>query len=370
MDKRRKYNIDSCRELAETRGGECLSAVYTSTTDKLDWRCIDGHEWPATFKKVKRGSWCPYCAANFRLCLSECHAFAARKGGECLSAEYINTAAKMEWKCSDGHTWPATFRSIRAGHWCPYCAGQIKHTIEDANILAELHGGKCESTIYKNNSTKLKWTCSNGHHFDMDYDHVRGGHWCRDCFAARSSLNHTKTLKDCSALAVSHGGLCISAEYTDCFAPLMWKCKDGHEFSLSYTSAQQDSWCPVCSGKESKPQRKIREILERVFPASVIHSNYRGFKWLRSEGSSKQEIDIFVEDLGIGIEYDGEQHFGPVECFGGEDGFNATLRRDRIKNDKIADHPSDVKYFVRFDYMEDITAEYVIARLQSAGINI
>lgn len=41
-----------------------------------------------------------------------------------------------------------------------------------------------------------------------------------------------------------------------------------------------------------------------------------------------------IDDKGvIGlIEYDGKQHFEPIEFFGGEDGFNKTKRRDEIKN--------------------------------------
>ena len=32
------------------------------------------------------------------------------------------------------------------------------------------------------------------------------------------------------------------------------------------------------------------------------------------------------------IEYDGEQHFKPVDYFGGEDGYKQTVYRDEIKN--------------------------------------
>lgn len=41
--------------------------------------------------------------------------------------------------------------------------------------------------------------------------------------------------------------------------------------------------------------------------------------------------------LGL-IEYDGKQHFEPIEFFGGEDGFRQTKERDEIKNTYCKDH--------------------------------
>ena len=41
--------------------------------------------------------------------------------------------------------------------------------------------------------------------------------------------------------------------------------------------------------------------------------------------------------LGL-IEYDGKQHFEPIEFFGGEDGFQKTQQRDKIKNTYCTSH--------------------------------
>jgi len=40
-----------------------------------------------------------------RLTLEDQQKRAALKGGKCLSTEFINNATKMEWQCSLGHTW-------------------------------------------------------------------------------------------------------------------------------------------------------------------------------------------------------------------------------------------------------------------------
>ena len=41
--------------------------------------------------------------------------------------------------------------------------------------------------------------------------------------------------------------------------------------------------------------------------------------------------------LGL-IEYDGKQHFEPIDFFGGEDGFRKTQERDKIKNAYCKSH--------------------------------
>jgi hypothetical protein len=49
---------------------------------------------------------------------------AQERGGECLSTEYKNCKAKLEFKCSCGNVWRAEPRHIVAGRWCPVCGHQ------------------------------------------------------------------------------------------------------------------------------------------------------------------------------------------------------------------------------------------------------
>jgi hypothetical protein len=51
-----------------------------------------------------------------------------------------------------------------------------------------------------------------------------------------------------------------------------------------------------------------------------------------------------------------------------------TKRRDRIKNRLIRKHikggGADIVHFIRFNYKEDITEEFVIMKLLAAGVTI
>ncbi len=62
----RRLTIEERREIGEKRGGECLSPEYVNAHTKLRWRCEKGHEWEATPNHVKRGSWCPYCSGRLK----------------------------------------------------------------------------------------------------------------------------------------------------------------------------------------------------------------------------------------------------------------------------------------------------------------
>src|SRR5262249_275149 len=116
--------IEEMQTLARQRGGLCLSTEYAKSYTKLEWKCIRGHNWMATPAAVKhRGSWCPVCARGAPLGLENMQALARKRGGFCLSIDYVNSYTKLEWQCSQGHTWKATPSSVKyRGHWCPFCA--------------------------------------------------------------------------------------------------------------------------------------------------------------------------------------------------------------------------------------------------------
>ena len=47
---------------------------------------------------------------------------AERRGGRCLTAETGNPHEKLHWRCGYEHEWEMTANSVRAGHWCPTCS--------------------------------------------------------------------------------------------------------------------------------------------------------------------------------------------------------------------------------------------------------
>ena len=119
---RAKRSIEEMRDLAIARGGVCESTEYINSKAKLVWRCSKGHHWQALPTSVVQGTWCPLCARNQRLRLSEMQEIAASRGGACLSRTYLNERTALWWRCPKGHEWNARAEKVKRGSWCPVCA--------------------------------------------------------------------------------------------------------------------------------------------------------------------------------------------------------------------------------------------------------
>jgi hypothetical protein len=177
-----RYKIEDMQNFAKSKGGKCLSSSYINSKTKLRWQCQYDHVWEADWGHIKnRGSWCPSCAGKARKTIQQMRDIAEANGGTCLSKEYINVSTKLEWMCLEGHTWEAVPNSIQQGSWCPTCGGTERLTINDMRRLAEERNGRCLSRFYKNNLTKLKWECAEGHKWEAVPGSIQQGRWCPQC---------------------------------------------------------------------------------------------------------------------------------------------------------------------------------------------
>ena len=103
--------------------GACLSECYVDQQTRYLFRCQHGHEWHTTGSIIFSGRWCSACHFNGRrLGIDAMREIAQARGGRCLSKEYSNSNSKLEWECHRGHTWHAVPGGISQGHWCAQCA--------------------------------------------------------------------------------------------------------------------------------------------------------------------------------------------------------------------------------------------------------
>jgi hypothetical protein len=110
-------------QMAKRKGGQCLAHEYLGMAQQYPFRCKNGHEWNTTGQRIFNGAWCLQCANDSKkLSIENMHEMAQARGGLCISTTYINSTTKLEWECHLGHRWHALQGSIRKGHWCPSCA--------------------------------------------------------------------------------------------------------------------------------------------------------------------------------------------------------------------------------------------------------
>lgn len=100
----------------------------------------------------------------------------------------------------------------------------------------------------------MKWRCAAGHVWKASPDNVRNrGSWCPQCSKKKKKL----TIEDMCDMAIAKGGVCLSEVYVSSAEKLRWRCKVGHEFSLSPNNIRRAedgrrkaSWCPSCATSE------------------------------------------------------------------------------------------------------------------------
>lgn len=427
---KRKYTIEDCQKLAKSKNGECLSKKYKNANTKLRWKCECKYIWRSTFSEVKNSKhWCPECGKKYTIyTIKDCQNYAKKFGGKCLSKKYKNNYTKMWWKCKHKHVFRGAFRNILTGSWCSECAGNKKLTLKQFKKIAKSKGGKCLSDKYINAHTKLEFICKRKHHWWAKPCNIKSGRWCSKCNYIDRDRNLKYSLDDCIKTAKSRGGKCLSTKYHNGKTIMSWECEKGHSFEKSYTAvlkswchecagnmkltiehchqvAKERGWkclskkyknaqqkikwqcnnghiwkttvgdvkrsngCPVCGGV-GKTQKQIYNILKELFPNYIIYYNFRRFDWLKTRGSGKLQIDIYIPHLKLAIEYQGEQHYHAVDVFGGEKEFKKIKFRDKLKKQRIRQNKKDIKTFIIFNYYEKhkISKDYIIKRLHKRGI--
>ena len=128
----------------------------------------------------------------------------------------------------------------------------------------------------------------------------------------------------------------------------------------------------ACGCCKNVTETKLKDIIKKIFGENyAVRQSYRP-KFLRP-----QHIDIAVFDKEkkciLAVEYDGKQHFLPVR-FGGisekkaKENLKYIIGLDKRKDKIIKQNQKHIKFFVRFNYKESLTEEYVRNKLVNLGI--
>ena len=109
-------------------------------------------------------------------------------------------------------------------------------------------------------------------------------------------------------------------------------------------------------GEQWLNETLISKICKDIYPDYKIITHYRP-KYL--EGL---ELDVYIEELKCGIEYQGKQHFEPIDFFGGEKSFKKVVERDKKK--RLLCHNNNIK-LIYVNYYEKVSVELVKEKLKN-----
>jgi hypothetical protein len=303
---------------------------------------------------------------------------AEKQGGICHSEKYFDNHTKLDFECKKGHRWSAIPKSIKKGHWCPNCAALLKGesqklTIELMRKIATDCDGLCLSNTYVNNNTKLEWECKIGHRWRATPSDVKGskktpGTWCPKCSYVERGENNKLSIKEMKKIASDRGGTCLSSKYVDGKTKLKWRCSNGHEWMGIPESIKFGRWCPECSS--GLTERICRSFFEQLFNKEFPKAKP---KWLYKKKGDPKELDGFNEELGMAFEHHGIQHYEFTKHYHkNKKDFERQLKRDKIMQLRCEEANVlliEVPEINRYLKIEDIK-EFIKSKCQERGLRL
>lgn len=241
------------------------SDYYSGSQKKVWWICSKGHEWEAAILNRTYGSGCPYCT-NRLVCKDNClstvfpelsHDWHPTKNHIGPNSVLFGSRKKFWWFCNKGHEWEAEVKSRTKGSGCPYCANRNGKAGPD-NCLSVTHPHLVDEWHPKN---------------------------------------------------------AILPEYVTFGSAkkIWWLGKCGHEWeSVIFTRTSEKSHCPFCAGKSQKKQRLLYQIVKELFNDFDVIYNHKHHGLRFTKSNRPMELDVYVPELSIAFEYQGEPHYLPI----------------------------------------------------------
>ena len=232
-----------------------------------------------------------------------------------LSEEYIDCKHKLEFICdkhSDKGVLYKTLDDIINGHqYCKYCG--IEKRAEQYRVSDEMIKCRCDELdlIYieryvKNQETWVRFKCKI--HLDKGVQDIGWYHLKTCAVGCAFCTGRYKTTEDfIKEINIINPDVEIIGEYTGSENHVDCRCKIcGNTWSPIGRSLKNGQGCPICTS--SKGEIKIKRFLDNN---KIVYVTQKTFD--ECVYKEKLRFDFYLPDYNILIEYDGEQHFKPVD---------------------------------------------------------
>ena len=312
---------DLIKEWADNRRPETVRP-YSSYRAK--WRCATCQStWRASVhNRTKRKNGCPYCSnrkvRSGKNDLSTAYPTLSKEWSERnnKTPEQVSPGSHFSawWKCSTcSYEWSATVVSrTQRKRGCPCCAGRI--CVKGINDIVTLFPCLAEEwademdphSFTKGSSYTARWkcvVCSNiwkAPITNRTRDKSSGCPFCcgRKAIGGKTDLPTThphliEEWDDRREIKTVTAGMSYQAH---------WKCREeGHSWKAAVHSRANGSGCPHCwnSLLISASEKEVGDYISSIIGGKELVLNDRSI-------ISPYEIDIYIPDLSVGIEFNGE----------------------------------------------------------------
>lgn len=289
---------------------------------------------PSNFLSGKR---CPYCAGLVKKTDKQFkQEIYDLVGDEYTFLDYyVNNRTKLRVRHNEcGNTYKVSPGKFLSGRRCPYCS--IKDKIKtDEQFRKEVYELVNNEYVfleqYQGSMTKIKVKHREcGNTYEVTPDGFLRGRRCPFCF-----VNHKKTDEELRKEVYDLVGneYVFLEPYVNSQTKIKVKHnKCGNIYEVKPNDFFQGERCPYCTSTP-KGELIILKILDNL---GINYEYQKTFNDLKDK--SFLSYDFYIPDQNILIEYQGLQHYQPIDYFGGDDRFTVQQKHDQIKLDYAKEH--------------------------------
>ena len=271
--------------------------------------------------------------------------------------EYINAKTKILHHCLRHDVyWDVTPDDVLHGCGCKQCRDekynksrsksheQYIHEVEIINPDIVVIGQ------YAGNKIPIEHYCKVHNVFwSISPDGILSGYGCRECRKEKIAYKKSKTHEQYVAeLAIINPDIEVVEKYIGANTQILHRCKiDGYEWLAQPANILNGCGCPQC--KESGGERKVRQWLQNHGIEYIYQKTF-----IDCKDQKQLPFDFYLPDFNVCIEYDGEQHFRPVDLWGGDESFKRLQLHDSIKTEYCQDNNI---HLLRIPYFKNVEEE-------------
>lgn len=328
----RRFTIDDFIEQSKKKFGNkfCFKdSVYLGSKKPITIKCKKHGVFdtqPCYFLRSDTG--CPGC--SYRLTQADFILKSIIKHGKQYNYDkviFVNTTSKVEIVCKKhGSFKQEPYMHYHRGQGCPKCFQERNGLTNEEYIYRakKVHGDRYDYSMvkYKHNTKPIVIICrTHGEFKQLARSHVEG-HGCNNCFLESNRSSKAEFIKNAQRV---HGQRYDYSEvvYRTCKNKVSIRCAIHGLFKITpnmHISAT--GGCQRC--KESKGESRLRQFLEKH--GIPFQQEYRIMPY-------RYRYDFYIPSLNLLVEFHGQQHYKPIEFFGGNQAFKKIARSDKIKRE-------------------------------------
>lgn len=238
---------------------------------------------------------------------------------------YENVNSKSIVVCRQHGEFETSLKRLKIGQRCPACfkKNRVYDTQSFVDKASKIHNYKYkyDDTIWIDSKSKVIIKCEiHGEFSQFASNHLKG-YGCNLCKREESFVKFKEKATIIHGKAFDYS----KSSYVNNKKHIEITCKKHGVFQQRPDNHLQGNGCPKCY--KSLGEEKIISILEKLEIDWIPQKTFENCK-----NKYKLRFDFWLPRYNLCIEWDGPQHYQPIDFFGGQETLERNNKHDNIKN--------------------------------------